>query len=114
MNFLENMLPSRFLLHIDAGSVLARMVLRYQMKNISEDRSGACSDLNFSEDGMDKNYDWNFIPDPLVDSVFPLNDDIDSEGKCFLFFNFFSYYSRSVAYWGLAITMNSFKLYRKL
>ncbi|NWZ21101.1 LRRK2 kinase, partial [Asarcornis scutulata] len=65
----------------NAGSVLARMVLRYQMKNISEDRSGACSDLNFSEDGMDKNYDWNFIPDPLVDSVFPLNDDIDSEGS---------------------------------
>uniref|UniRef100_A0A8B9D144 non-specific serine/threonine protein kinase n=1 Tax=Anser brachyrhynchus TaxID=132585 RepID=A0A8B9D144_9AVES len=76
----------------NAGSVLARMVLRYQMKNISEDRSGACSDLNFSEDGVDKNYDWNFISDPLVDSVFPLNDDIDSEGKCFLFF----YYSRSV------------------
>uniref|UniRef100_A0A8B9D1Y7 non-specific serine/threonine protein kinase n=1 Tax=Anser brachyrhynchus TaxID=132585 RepID=A0A8B9D1Y7_9AVES len=76
----------------NAGSVLARMVLRYQMKNISEDRSGACSDLNFSEDGVDKNYDWNFISDPLVDSVFPLNDDIDSEGKCFLFF----YYSRSI------------------
>ncbi|XP_047924504.2 leucine-rich repeat serine/threonine-protein kinase 2 isoform X1 [Anser cygnoides] len=65
----------------NAGSVLARMVLRYQMKNISEDRSGACSDLNFSEDGVDKNYDWNFISDPLVDSVFPLNDDIDSEGS---------------------------------
>ncbi|XP_040400639.1 leucine-rich repeat serine/threonine-protein kinase 2 isoform X2 [Cygnus olor] len=65
----------------NAGSVLARMVLRYQMKNISEDRSGTCSDLNFSEDGVDKNYDWNFISDPLVDSVFPLNDDIDSEGS---------------------------------
>nr|XP_047924505.1 leucine-rich repeat serine/threonine-protein kinase 2 isoform X2 [Anser cygnoides] len=65
----------------NAGSVLARMVLRYQMKNISDDRSGACSDLNFSEDGVDKNYDWNFISDPLMDSVFPLNDDIDSEGS---------------------------------
>ncbi|NXJ12867.1 LRRK2 kinase, partial [Odontophorus gujanensis] len=65
----------------NAGSALARMVLKYQMKNISEDRSEACSDLNFSEDGMDKNYDWNFISDPLVDTVFPLSDDIDSEGS---------------------------------
>ncbi|XP_035176852.1 leucine-rich repeat serine/threonine-protein kinase 2 [Oxyura jamaicensis] len=64
-----------------AGSVLARMVLRYQMRNTSEDRSGVCSDLNLSEDGVDKNYDWNFISDPLVDSVFPLNDDVDSEGS---------------------------------
>ncbi|XP_062438422.1 leucine-rich repeat serine/threonine-protein kinase 2 isoform X2 [Rhea pennata] len=65
----------------NAGSALARMVLRYQMKNISEDKSRLYSDLNFSEDGMDKNYDWNLISDPLVDSVFPLNDDIDSEGS---------------------------------
>uniref|UniRef100_A0A8B9N9C6 non-specific serine/threonine protein kinase n=1 Tax=Accipiter nisus TaxID=211598 RepID=A0A8B9N9C6_9AVES len=65
----------------NAGSALARMVLKFQMKNISEDRSRASSDLNFSEDGVDKNYDWNFISDPLVDSVFPFSDDIDSEGS---------------------------------
>ncbi|XP_027745929.1 leucine-rich repeat serine/threonine-protein kinase 2 [Empidonax traillii] len=65
----------------NAGSALARMVLKFQMKNISEDRSRASSDPNFSEDGADKNYDWNFIPDPLVDSIFPLSDDIDSEGS---------------------------------
>ncbi|XP_052537067.1 leucine-rich repeat serine/threonine-protein kinase 2 isoform X1 [Tympanuchus pallidicinctus] len=65
----------------NAGSALARMVLKYQMKNVSEDRSGTCSDLNFSEDGVDKNYDWNFISDPLVDTVFPSSDDIDSEGS---------------------------------
>uniref|UniRef100_A0A8C2T3E1 non-specific serine/threonine protein kinase n=1 Tax=Coturnix japonica TaxID=93934 RepID=A0A8C2T3E1_COTJA len=65
----------------NAGSALARMVLKYQMKNISEDRSAACSDLNFTEDGVDKNYDWNFISDPLVDTVFPSSDDIDSEGS---------------------------------
>ncbi|XP_065496601.1 leucine-rich repeat serine/threonine-protein kinase 2 [Caloenas nicobarica] len=70
----------------NAGSALARMVLKFQMKNISEDRSKASSDLNSSEDGVDKNYDWNFISDPLVDSVFPLTDDIDSEGsECSLF-----------------------------
>uniref|UniRef100_A0A8C3TPV7 non-specific serine/threonine protein kinase n=1 Tax=Catharus ustulatus TaxID=91951 RepID=A0A8C3TPV7_CATUS len=65
----------------NAGSALARMVLKYQMKNISEDRSRASSDPNLSEDGVDRNYDWNFIPDPLVDSIFPLSDDIDSEGS---------------------------------
>ncbi|XP_074683864.1 leucine-rich repeat serine/threonine-protein kinase 2 [Strix aluco] len=65
----------------NAGSALARMVLKFQMKSISEDGSRASSDLNFSEDGMEKNYDWNFISDPLVDSVFPLSDDIDSEGS---------------------------------
>uniref|UniRef100_A0A674GB46 Leucine rich repeat kinase 2 n=1 Tax=Taeniopygia guttata TaxID=59729 RepID=A0A674GB46_TAEGU len=64
-----------------AGSALARMVLKFQMKNISEDRSRASSDPNLSEDGVDRNYDWNFIPDPLVDSIFPLSDDIDSEGS---------------------------------
>lgn len=94
MHFSENLLPFWFLIHIDAGSALARMVLKYQMKNISEDRSGASSDLNFSEDGVDKNYDWNFISDPLVDTVFPSSDDIDSEGNCVcLFFN-----SPSLAY----------------
>lgn len=61
------------------------MVLKFQMKNISEDRSRASSDPNLSEDGVDRNYDWNFIPDPLVDSIFPLSDDIDSEGNCFSF-----------------------------
>ncbi|XP_069739337.1 leucine-rich repeat serine/threonine-protein kinase 2 isoform X1 [Phaenicophaeus curvirostris] len=65
----------------NAGSALARMVLKFQMKTISEDRSRASSDLNVSEDGVDKNYDWTFISDPLVDSVFPLSDDVDSEGS---------------------------------
>ena len=65
------------------------MVLKFQMKNISEDRSRASSDLNSSEDGADKNDDWHFISDPLVDSVFPLSDDIDSEGNWFLFLFFF-------------------------
>uniref|UniRef100_A0A8C3PJA6 non-specific serine/threonine protein kinase n=1 Tax=Calidris pygmaea TaxID=425635 RepID=A0A8C3PJA6_9CHAR len=65
----------------NAGSALARMVLKFQMKNISEDRSKASFDLNLSEDGVDKNYDWNFVSDPLVDSVFPLSDDVDSEGS---------------------------------
>ena len=83
------MLSFRFLIHTDAGSALARMVLKFQMKNISEDRSRASSDLNFSEDSVDKNYDWNFISDPLVDSVFPFSDDIDSEGNCFSFLFFF-------------------------
>ncbi|XP_061874693.1 leucine-rich repeat serine/threonine-protein kinase 2 isoform X2 [Colius striatus] len=64
----------------NAGSALARMVLKFQMKNISEDKSRSSCDLN-SEDGVDKNYDWNFISDPLVDSIFPLSDDIDSEGS---------------------------------
>lgn len=62
------------------------MVLKFQMKNISEDRSRTSSDLNFSEDGVDKNCDWNFISDPLVDSLFPSSDDIDSEGNWFSFF----------------------------
>ncbi|KAF4793882.1 leucine rich repeat kinase 2 [Turdus rufiventris] len=65
----------------NAGSALARMVLKFQMKNISEDRSRASFDPNLSEDGVDRNCDWNFIPDPLVDSIFPLSDDIDSEGS---------------------------------
>ncbi|XP_035747561.1 leucine-rich repeat serine/threonine-protein kinase 2 isoform X1 [Egretta garzetta] len=65
----------------NAGSALARMVLKFQMKSISENRPRAYSDLNFAEDGVDKNYDWNFVSDPLVDSVFPLSDDIDSEGS---------------------------------
>lgn len=82
---MEIVLSFPFLVHIDAGSALARMVLKFQMKNISEDRSRACSDPNLSEDGVDRNYDWNFIPDPLVDSIFPLSDDIDSEGICFSF-----------------------------
>lgn len=85
MDFLNIILSFPFLVHTDAGSALARMVLKFQMKNISEDRSRASSDPNLSEDGVDRNYDWNFIPDPLVDSIFPLSDDIDSEGNCFSF-----------------------------
>uniref|UniRef100_A0A8C3FUU7 non-specific serine/threonine protein kinase n=1 Tax=Chrysemys picta bellii TaxID=8478 RepID=A0A8C3FUU7_CHRPI len=65
----------------NAGSALARMVLRYQMKSFSEDRSRSSSDVTFSEDVLDKSDDWIFMPEPLVDSVFRLSDDIDSEGS---------------------------------
>uniref|UniRef100_A0A674J0C0 non-specific serine/threonine protein kinase n=1 Tax=Terrapene triunguis TaxID=2587831 RepID=A0A674J0C0_9SAUR len=65
----------------NAGSALARMVLRYQMKTFSEDRSRSSSDVTFSEDVLDKSDDWIFMPEPLVDSVFRLSDDIDSEGS---------------------------------
>lgn len=80
---MEIILSFQFLVYTDAGSALARMVLKFQMKNISEDRSRANSDPILSEDGVERNYDWNFLPDPLVESIFPLSDDIDSEGNCF-------------------------------
>ncbi|XP_075783504.1 leucine-rich repeat serine/threonine-protein kinase 2 isoform X2 [Pelodiscus sinensis] len=65
----------------NAGTALARMVLKYQMKSFSEDRSRSSSDVTFSEDALDKSDDWIFMPEPLVDSVFRLSDDIDSEGS---------------------------------
>lgn len=64
---------------LDAGSALARMVLRYQRKSsFDASSSGSSSDI-ISEDALDK-CDWTFLPDPLVDNVFPLSDDLDSDG----------------------------------
>ncbi|XP_074798547.1 leucine-rich repeat serine/threonine-protein kinase 2 isoform X1 [Natator depressus] len=66
----------------NAGSALARMVLRYQMKSFSEDQSRSNCNVTFSEDALDKSDDWIFMPELLVDSVFLLSDDIDSEVLC--------------------------------
>ncbi|XP_014461960.3 leucine-rich repeat serine/threonine-protein kinase 2 isoform X1 [Alligator mississippiensis] len=63
----------------NAGSALARMVLGYQMKSFSEYKSRSYSDVTFCDDPLDKSYDWTFLPDPLVDNVFHLSDDLDSE-----------------------------------
>ncbi|KAH0616512.1 hypothetical protein JD844_027663 [Phrynosoma platyrhinos] len=65
----------------NAGSALARMVLSYQRTSSYEDQSRSSSDVNTCEDTMEKCEDWAFLPDPLVDSVFRLSDDIDSEGS---------------------------------
>lgn len=98
------MLSFWFLIHTGAGSALARMVLKFQMKNVAEDRSRPSSDLIFSEDGVDKNYDWNFISDQLVDSVFPLSDDIDSEGNwCSVLFSFCNL---NLLYQGYTVAIN--------
>ncbi|XP_054844009.1 leucine-rich repeat serine/threonine-protein kinase 2 [Eublepharis macularius] len=64
-----------------AGSLLARMVLRYQRKSSYEGQSKSSSDVNVGDDALEKYNDWAFLPDPLVDNVFHLNDDIDSEGS---------------------------------
>ncbi|KAL8221002.1 UNVERIFIED_CONTAM: hypothetical protein K2H54_057334 [Gekko kuhli] len=64
-----------------AGSVLARLVLRYQRKSSYEDQSKSSSIVNNEEDALEKYDDWAFLPDPLVDNVFHLNDDVDSEGS---------------------------------
>ncbi|XP_042325555.1 LOW QUALITY PROTEIN: leucine-rich repeat serine/threonine-protein kinase 2 [Sceloporus undulatus] len=65
----------------NAGSALARMVLSYQRTSSYADQSSASSDVNTCEDTMEKCEDWAFLPDPLVDNVFRLSDDIDSEGS---------------------------------
>lgn len=59
---------------------MARLVLRYQRKSNYEDQSKSSSDINTEEDALEKYDDWAFLPDPLVDNVFRLNDDVDSEG----------------------------------
>ncbi|XP_060100725.1 leucine-rich repeat serine/threonine-protein kinase 2 isoform X2 [Heteronotia binoei] len=64
-----------------AGSVLARLVLRYQRKSSYEDQSKSSSDVNTEEDALEKYDDWAFLPDPSVDDVFRMNDDVDSEGS---------------------------------
>ncbi|XP_013361405.1 PREDICTED: leucine-rich repeat serine/threonine-protein kinase 2 [Chinchilla lanigera] len=63
------------------GSMLARMVLRYQMKSAVEEGAASGSDGNFPEDVLDKFDEWTFIPDSSMDSVFGQSDDLDSEGS---------------------------------
>lgn len=65
---------------LDTGSVLARKVLRYQMKNTLQEGATSGSDGNFSEDALAKFGEWTFIPDSSMDSVFGHSDDLDSEG----------------------------------
>lgn len=54
------------------------------MKSFSEYKSRSYSDVTFCDDPLDKSYDWTFLPDPLVDNVFHLSDDLDSEGTFIL------------------------------
>ncbi|XP_005067184.1 leucine-rich repeat serine/threonine-protein kinase 2 isoform X1 [Mesocricetus auratus] len=63
------------------GSVLARKVLRYQMKNSLQEGVTSGSDGNISEDALAKFGEWTFIPDSSMDSVFGHSDDLDSEGS---------------------------------
>ncbi|XP_026533023.1 leucine-rich repeat serine/threonine-protein kinase 2 [Notechis scutatus] len=63
----------------NSSSALAVMVLRYQRTSSYEDQSRA--DVNSQNDEMEKLNEWTFLPDPLVDNVFSLTDDIDSEGS---------------------------------
>uniref|UniRef100_A0A8C3WD28 non-specific serine/threonine protein kinase n=1 Tax=Catagonus wagneri TaxID=51154 RepID=A0A8C3WD28_9CETA len=65
----------------NTGSILARMVLRYQMKSAVEEGAASGSNGNFSEEILDKFDEWTFIPDSYVDSVFGQSDDLDSEGS---------------------------------
>ncbi|KAF3816206.1 hypothetical protein GH733_014379, partial [Mirounga leonina] len=65
----------------NVGSILARMVLRYQMKSTVEEAAASGSNGNFSEGILDKFDEWTFIPDSYVDSVFGQSDDLDSEGS---------------------------------
>ncbi|XP_032077596.1 leucine-rich repeat serine/threonine-protein kinase 2 isoform X1 [Thamnophis elegans] len=61
------------------SSPLAVMILRYQRTSSYEDQSR--SDINSQNDEMLKLDEWTFLPDPLVDNVFSLTDDVDSEGS---------------------------------
>ncbi|KAL1764017.1 leucine-rich repeat serine serine/threonine-protein kinase 2, partial [Sigmodon hispidus] len=63
------------------GSILARKVLRYQMKNNLQEGTTSGSEGNFSEDALTKFGEWTFIPDSSMDSVFGHSDDLDSEGS---------------------------------
>ncbi|XP_077871012.1 leucine-rich repeat serine/threonine-protein kinase 2 isoform X3 [Ictidomys tridecemlineatus] len=63
------------------GSILARMVLRHQMKSAVEEGAASGGVGNFSEDVLDKFDEWTFIPDSSMDSVFGQSDDLDSEGS---------------------------------
>ncbi|XP_017652783.2 leucine-rich repeat serine/threonine-protein kinase 2 isoform X2 [Nannospalax galili] len=65
----------------NVGSVLARMVLRYQTKSAVEEGASA-GDGSFAEDGLLHKLDeWTFLPDSSMDSVFGQSDDLDSEGS---------------------------------
>ncbi|XP_036152931.1 leucine-rich repeat serine/threonine-protein kinase 2 isoform X1 [Myotis myotis] len=66
---------------INIGSILARMVLRYQMKSSVAEGAASGSDGDFSEQVLDKFDQWTFIPESYVDSVFGQSDDLDSEGS---------------------------------
>ncbi|XP_044535041.1 leucine-rich repeat serine/threonine-protein kinase 2 [Gracilinanus agilis] len=63
----------------NTGSAMARKILRYQMKSLSEDGTIPSSDGSFPEDHLDKYGDWTFIPESSIDYVF--GDDLDSEGS---------------------------------
>ncbi|XP_058511638.1 leucine-rich repeat serine/threonine-protein kinase 2 isoform X2 [Ochotona princeps] len=63
------------------GAILARMVLRYQMKSTVEEGASPGSEENFSQSVLDKFDEWTFIPDSSMDSVFGQSDDLDSEGS---------------------------------
>ncbi|KAM9169265.1 leucine-rich repeat serine/threonine-protein kinase 2 [Pangshura tecta] len=76
--FLNKLTPIRQ--QTNSGSALARMVLRYQMKSFSKDRSRSSSDVTSSEDVLDKSDDCTCMAEPLVDSVFCFSDDTNSEG----------------------------------
>ncbi|EDL04311.1 mCG141210, isoform CRA_b, partial [Mus musculus] len=65
----------------NTGSVLARKVLRYQMRNTLQEGVASGSDGKFSEDALAKFGEWTFIPDSSMDSVFGQSDDLDSEGS---------------------------------
>ncbi|XP_053262089.1 leucine-rich repeat serine/threonine-protein kinase 2 isoform X3 [Podarcis raffonei] len=65
----------------NAGSALARMVLRYQKKSSYEDQSSSSFEENTDENIKEQLDDWELLPDHLVDSVFCLSDGIDSEGS---------------------------------
>ncbi|XP_074050932.1 leucine-rich repeat serine/threonine-protein kinase 2 isoform X2 [Macrotis lagotis] len=65
----------------NTGSAMARMILRYQMKSLSEDGSILGSDGSFPEDHLDKFDDWTFIYDSSAGCVFGHSDDPDSEGS---------------------------------
>ncbi|XP_068955564.1 leucine-rich repeat serine/threonine-protein kinase 2 isoform X2 [Petaurus breviceps papuanus] len=65
----------------NTGSALARMVVRYQMKNLSENGPISGSDGSFPEDHLDQFSDWTVIPESSVDCVFHHSDDLDSEGS---------------------------------
>uniref|UniRef100_H3AV73 non-specific serine/threonine protein kinase n=1 Tax=Latimeria chalumnae TaxID=7897 RepID=H3AV73_LATCH len=58
-----------------AGGTLARMVLRYQMKQSSDVR---CSD---DEEPAVRSGDWIILPDPHLDSGFYISEDNDSDGS---------------------------------
>ncbi|XP_039210433.1 leucine-rich repeat serine/threonine-protein kinase 2 isoform X2 [Crotalus tigris] len=79
-SWLVPLFPSRPLsFRKQTSSALAVMVLRYQRTSSYKDESR--SDINSQTDEMQKFDEWTFLPDPLVDNVFSLSDDVESEGS---------------------------------